>query len=663
MIRHFYNINNNDARGSVVENTDSYEGYYNRQPNGDNNNKLTDDVELHIWDFKNAVTPSGAAAKYVHMKIGPYLSSDSARSGRIGFSFRNGAGFFNMPGYMYSVNQTVVKNQIDLYVKKSLGYVAIHYFGKNVSATSKPVSLGNAITYDGDEYYHFVLSSTNAANLNSSNGILSDCGFLLTKQIGDYTGQTGDLKFTSIGKYVIKTVPSGSLTPDDMTGYVKSGATLYSQTKIGQNYQGFSYNTFTFDENGETYGAALCSDTSGNNEMSANFQFFSRGYGEATDSLNFNYYSCVNGRRIENTKNPVGTYDEDRVKSPAMSTFVKDGKTYVYMAYWDHLENRIIYRVGSVDGTGSENANNIGLGLQDLCGEVTHHRNYEANNDIGKIGSDGYARRNSTDSSYVGDKGNAYKYVSVLEDFSGVTDAHVSVATLSDGSAVISWYDDRSHLLKAVKITLAEMLSGSLNVKTYSPVTISSNGGAYVSLVSDSDDGLHFAYSSNSGANLYYAYADGSLSDVTEMLVDVNDDVGDNCTIDIARETESSPWIPTISYRSNVATGTKIAYPVVFDSYSRPLQGSTSGGQYTGNWTICTLPTSNKSISDLISVGYNKDWNNGVYKNFENFLETYTTTTGVYTICDSSIISGNGTSNPVIGYGIATGAIEMAQKK
>lgn len=662
-IQNLNNINNNDARGSVVENTDSYEGYYNRQPNGDNNNKLTDDVELHIWDFKNAVTPSGAAAKYVHMKIGPYLSSDSARSGRIGFSFRNGAGFFNMPGYMYSVNQTVVKNQIDLYVKKSLGYVAIHYFGKNVSATSKPVSLGNAITYDGDEYYHFVLSSTNAANLNSSNGILSDCGFLLTKQIGDYTGQTGDLKFTSIGKYVIKTVPSGSLTPDDMTGYVKSGATLYSQTKIGQNYQGFSYNTFTFDENGETYGAALCSDTSGNNEMSANFQFFSRGYGEATDSLNFNYYSCVNGRRIENTKNPVGTYDEDRVKSPAMSTFVKDGKTYVYMAYWDHLENRIIYRVGSVDGTGSENANNIGLGLQDLCGEVTHHRNYEANNDIGKIGSDGYARRNSTDSSYVGDKGNAYKYVSVLEDFSGVTDAHVSVATLSDGSAVISWYDDRSHLLKAVKITLAEMLSGSLNVKTYSPVTISSNGGAYVSLVSDSDDGLHFAYSSNSGANLYYAYADGSLSEVTEMLVDVNDDVGDNCTIDIARETESSPWIPTISYRSNVATGTKIAYPVVFDSYSRPLQGSTSGGQYTGNWTICTLPTSNKSISDLISVGYNKDWNNGVYKNFENFLETYTTTTGVYTICDSSIISGNGTSNPVIGYGIATGAIEMAQKK
>ena len=662
-IQNLNNMNNNDAHGSAVENPDSYDGYYNRQPNGDNNNKLTDDVELHIWDFKNAVTPSGAAAKYVHMKVGPYLSSDAQRSGRIGFSFRNGAGFFNMPGYMYGVNQTVIKNQIDLYVKESLGYVAIHYFGKNVSGTSKPVSLGETISYNDAQYYHFVLSSTNAANLNSSNGILSDCGFLLTKKVGAYDGQTGDLKFTSVGKYEINSVPSGSLTPDDMTGYVKSGSLLYSQTKIGQNYQGFSYNTFTFDENGETYGAALCSDTSGNDEMSANFQFFSRGYGEATDSLNFNYYNCLNGRRIENTKNPAGTYDEDRVKSPAMSTFVKDGKTYIYMAYWDHLENRIIYRVGSVYGSGAENANNIGLGLQDLCGEVTHHSNYEKNNDIGKIGSDGFARRNSTDSSYVGDKGNAYKYVSVLEDFTGVTDAYVSVATLSDGSAVIAWYNDRSRLLKAVKISLSDMLSGSLNTMTYSPVTISSNGGAYVSVVADSDGGLHFAYSSNSGANLYYAYADSSLSEISEMLVDVNDDVGDNCTIDVARESENSPWIPTISYRSNVATGAKIAYPVVFDSYNKPLSGSTSGGQYTGNWTICTLPTSNKSISDLISVGYNKDWSNGVYKDFEIISESYATTTGKYTICDSSIISGNGTSNPVIGYGIAIGSIEMAQKK
>lgn len=651
-IQNLNNINNDDARGSAVENTDSYEGYYNRQPNGDNNNKLTDDVELHIWNFKNAVTPSGAAAKYVHMKVGPYLSSDSARSGRIGFSFRNGAGFFNMPGYMCEDKI----GRFEVYIKSSTynrahmyssaGNLTGNWPGKNMTSTS----------YEGTSGYYVVDVTGNYSG---------EVTVMFNQQKDENNKSNKYILSSGPGRYVIDSVGSGDSVSNTIiakTSYASSTfPTLYSQTKLGQNYQGFSYNTFTFDKNGETYGAALCSDTSGTDEMSANFQFFSRGCGESTDSLDFNYNNCANGRRIENTKNPAGTYDEDRVKSPAMATFVNNGKTYVYMAYWDHLENRIIYRVGSVDGTGHDRANSIDLGLQDLCKAT----GFLGDGDSNKIGSnkDANARRNSTDSTYVGDKGNAYKYVSVLEDFSGVTDAHVSVASLSDGSAVISWYDDRSRSLKAVKITLKEMLSKTLNEKSYSPVTISSNGGAYVSVVSDSDDGLHFAYSSNSGANLYYAYTNSSLSGIKEMLVDVNDDVGDNCTIDVARKSSKSPWIPTISYRSNVATGTKVAYPVVFDSFGKPMDGSTSGGQYTGNWTICTLPTSNKSISDLISVGYNKDWSDGVYKDFEIISETYTTTTGKYTICDSSIIGGNGTSNPVIGYGIATGSIEMAQKK
>lgn len=650
-IQNLNNINKDDARGSAVENTDSYEGYYNRQPNGDNNNKLTDDVELHIWNFKNAVTPSGAAAKYVHMKVGPYLSSDSARSGRIGFSFRNGAGFFNMPGYMCEDKI----GRFEVYIKSSTynrahmyssaGNLTGNWPGKNMTSTS----------YEGTSGYYVVDVTGNYSG---------EVTVMFNQQKNENNKSNKYILSSGPGRYVIDSVGAGDSVTNTIiakTSYASSTfPTLYSQTKIGQNYQGFSYNTFTFDKNGETYGAALCSDTSGTDEMSANFQFFSRGCGESTDSLDFNYNNCLNGRRIENTKNPAGTYDEDRVKSPAMATFVNNGKTYVYMAYWDHLENRIIYRVGSVDGTGPESANSIDLGLQDLCKAT----GFLGDGDSNKIGSnkEANARRNSTDSTYVGDKGDAYKYVSVLEDFTGVTDAYVSVASLSDGSAVISWYDDRSRSLKAVKITLKEMLSAALNEKSYSPVTISSNGGAYVSVVSDSGNGLHFAYSSNSGSNLYYAYANSSLSEIKEMLVDVNDDVGDNCTIDVARESSSSPWIPTISYRSNVATGTKVAYPVKFDS-GKPMAGSTSGGQYTGNWTICTLPTSNKSISDLISVGYNKDWSDGVYKDFEIISETYATTTGKYTICDSSIIGGNGTSNPVIGYGIATGSIEMAQKK
>lgn len=671
------NLNNNEAKGNAVENTTTYAGYYNRQPNGDNNNNLTDDVKIDIWDFKNAVTPVGTAAKYVHMKVGPYLSSNSERSGRIGFSFRNGAGFFNMPGYMYSAGQnttinTMIKKQVDLYINTNLNLKAIHYWGDSISGdTSSPISLGSPVSYNSGNYYHITFSTALNAE---SDGSITDMKFLLTPNVGSWSGQTGNIQLSTVGEYIIDVVPSGKISPTHKSAYIDSktisGDALYSQTKIGQNYQGFSHNTFTWDANGESYGAALCSDTSGNDDMSANFQFFSRGYGESVDSLNFNYYNCKNGRRIENTKNAAGTYDEERVKSPSMATFVADGKTYVYMAYWDHLENRIIYRVGSVGGTGAANANDIGLGLRDLCAQTSHHSNYNTGNDIGKIGSSGFGRRNSTESSYVGDsragESSAYHYVKVLENFAGVTDAHVSVTALSDGSAVIAWYNDVSSSLKAVKISKTDMLSQTMDAKSYTPVTISRNGGAYVSVVADAVNGLHFAYSSNSGANLYYAYANSSLSGINEMLVDVSDDVGDNCSIDVARKDTSSPWIPTITYKSNVATGTKIAYPVFASSASssaRPTAGSTSGGQYTGAWAICTLPTSNKSITDLISVGYNKDWADGTYKAFTVVSETKVPTSGVYSICDSTITSGNGTSNPVVGYGIATGSIEMAQKR
>lgn len=542
------NINDNDVHGNAAADTANYAGYYNRRPNGQNNNTLTDDLALDVWNFKQPITPVGAAANYVHMKVAPADAATTV-AGRIGFSFRNGAGVWNMPGYMYGES------------------------------------------------------------------------------------------------------------------------TLYSHTKIGENYQGFTYNTFTWNKNGKPYGAALCSDTSGNDTQSANFQFFSEGFGMNYDHLNFNYKNCKNARRIENTKNSAGTYDERRVMSPAMATYYADNKTYIYMAYWDHLENRIIYRVGSVGSS----ANDIGLGLRDLAGFTDYVSG--SGEDDSKIGSSTYPNRNSTDSTYKGDtrdgEKSAYHYVNVLEAFSGVTDAHVAIGALSDGSAVIAWYDDVSCKLKMAKITKSQMLnttSGSrLNEITVSSTNITSNGGAYVSMAVDSSDGIHLAYMSNSGANLYYCYVSSNFNTKNEVLVDVNDDVGDNCTIDVARSDSSSPWIPTISYKSNVATRTKIAYPVFASSAgtsARPEAGADASGYYTGKWAICTLPSTNKSISDAISVGYNKNWSDGTWEDFAGSeTDTYKYTPAKYTICDSAVVYGNGTSNPVVGYAVATGAIEMAQKK
>lgn len=561
------NINNDDSHGTAKEisvTTDTekaiadYSNYYNRLPNGQNNNILNDNLKFDVWDFKTAVTPEGDSAEFVHMKVGPYMADNAEKSGRIGFSFKNGVGYFNMPGYAY-----------------------------NDSSESK----------------------------------------------------------------------------------------LYSHTKLGSAYQGFTYNTFAFDKNGETYGVALNSDTSGRDGMGGNLQFFSRAeaysYGDYHD-LNFNYYNNTNARRIENIfayKDSKLKSDQKRTQSLSMATYTDSAdKTYVYNAYYDHLLGQITFRVGSVTGKGYKNANNIGLGLQDLIGSVAF---LDSNSDYGKIGYDNsmYKVRTSTDSSYKGNVTDelAYKYVSKISGITGAA-GYVSVGVLQSsdpGRAVIVWYDEGNRSLKMASVSLSEIKSG-INGNAWTAKTISTKGGQYVQMAIDSKNGIHLAYMSNSGADLYYAYIPSyNSSSITEILVDSKNDVGDNCSIDVGRKDESSPWIPIISYKSNEGTKTKIAYPVAFDDNGKPKAGATSGGFFTGNWAVSMLPTKNKSTNDQINVGLNKDWSNGVIHEFTKRADDTSSYTpkGPYAICSSGILYGNGTSNPVIGYGIATGSIEMAQKK
>lgn len=561
------NINNDDSHGTAKEisaTTDTqkaiadYSNYYNRLPNGQNNNILNDNLKFDVWDFKTAVTPEGDSAEFVHMKVGPYMANNDEKSGRIGFSFKNGVGYFNMPGYAY-----------------------------NDSSESK----------------------------------------------------------------------------------------LYSHTKLGSAYQGFTYNTFAFDENGETYGVALNSDTSGRDGMGGNLQFFSRAeaysYGDYHD-LNFNYYNNTNARRIENIfayKDSKLKSDQKRTQSLSMATYTDSAdKTYVYNAYYDHLLGQITFRVGSVTGKGYKNANNIGLGLQDLIGSVAF---LDSNSDYGKIGYDNstYKVRTSTDSSYKGNVTDepAYKYVSKISGITGAA-GYVSVGVLQSsdpGRAVIVWYDEGNRSLKMASVSLSEIKSG-INDNAWTATTISTKGGQYVQMAIDSKDGIHLAYMSNSGADLYYAYIPSyNSSSITEILVDSKNDVGDNCSIDVGRKDESSPWIPIISYKSNEGTKTKIAYPVDFDDNGKPKVGATSGGFFTGNWAVSMLPTKNKSTNDQINVGLNKDWSNGVIHEFTKRTDDTSSYTpkGPYAICSSGILYGNGTKNPVVGYAISSGSIEMAQKK
>ena len=480
------------------------------------------------------------------------------------------------------------------------------------------------------------------------------------------------------GKYYIGVSPNSSLPVKDNSSTLTASETyennnngstsevkVYSQTRFGSNYGGFNHNTFAFDKNGYTYGAAQCPDTSGKDGMSANFQFFSRAVSDESSDyhgLNFNYFNVTNGRRIENTsyyKDSTVYTDENRVQNPEMATYVSESTSYVYLAYYDHGLDMIKFRVGSVGSS----ANSIGLGLQDLD-KFTSNKYSE--NDANKICKDNGNLKDSLDNTYVGDQGDAYKYVTNIAA-SGAS-PYVAVGALpTDGTAVVVWYDKNVQALKMKTATFSSVTSTTVSWTDRG--IISSVGGKYVSMATDEAGGIHLAYLSNSGANLYYTYMSSVSAKPVTMLVDAYQDVGDRCMITVGRESTSKPWIPYISYKSNYASHTKIAYPVFADdadAATRPTSGIENGTEkYTGAWNVSLVPDTSLSIDDTVSIGVNKDWtsDSGVMYNFPTGETQKASDTGVYALCDATIVYGNGTKNPVMGYAIEDGSIQMAQKK
>ena len=93
------NKNNNDSRGFYDKTTenkagdyDIYRNYYNRQPNNDNNNLLTDDIYFDIWQLNSRAVQANGAGLIAEpvMRINPVYKN-------IGFAFANGARFASLP--------------------------------------------------------------------------------------------------------------------------------------------------------------------------------------------------------------------------------------------------------------------------------------------------------------------------------------------------------------------------------------------------------------------------------------------------------------------------------------------------------------------------------------------------------------------------------------
>lgn len=477
------------------------------------------------------------------------------------------------------------------------------------------------------------------------------------------------------------------------------GNTNYSQIPFGMNYGGFSHNTFTFDDNGYSYGAAMCTDTSTANE-SAFFQFFSREAPLPISDMNqnMNYANTWNSSRLDSSSIPMKgdtsgwTTDIDRIQSVSMDTFIKDNLTYVFMAYYDRPVKQIRFRWGTVgddsyniDGKLSNKDENSfsriqnSYGLDDIVDSkytgAAQAREYDTGCRPNNL-KDSYVQYSYNNNSGIpiqivaatGVEGSRGAYSSSKNGGAG---EYVSLAIVDKDSsnpiAVVSWYDSKN-----MQLCMAYNTSPTTSNNWVSKV-VDSNGGINVKIAADSDGGIHFAYYDNKGgSDLKYAYMSSYTATPQIVSVDSFGSVGAKCTIDLAKNANGK-WVPYIGYQMNAYLGTPLAAKISYlpEGVSSAIPaGVNDKDYYTGKWEVSIVPTSNIPNDDLINVGVWRD-SNGNAKVFTSNSDWSTgdvapgqvVSNSTLNVGNATIVHGNNTSNPIIGYGIDTGAIEMAQKK
>lgn len=598
-------VNSLQAINNMNDNTKEY----NQQPNNVNNNTLTDDLYADVWQFKNAAEPINGGAKYVTMKINP-------KTGVPGFSYANSILYFNMPGY-------------------------------NSSSRN----------YNDGQWYRGADSKVEGSQ--------------------------------------------------------------YSQIPFGMNYGGFSHNTFAFDNYGYSYGAAMCTDTQ-SAKASAFFQFFSREapLDSSVMDQNMNYVNSMNASRLDSSTVQISSGDNgwvtdtDRIQSIAMETThastsapSSSTPTYIYMAYYDKSARQVRFRWGtvgattdSIDGQTNNNvtstnnaytqpssfANRNGYGLDDIVDSKYTGYAQSSKNDGGlrnKELPDSYVKY-----SYNNNEGIPIQVVAA-NGIIGANAAYSSATTYGAGEyvslaivnkdssnpiAVVSWYDSKN-----MQLCMAYNTSPTTSNNWVYKV-VDENGGINVKIAADSDGGIHFAYYDNKGgSDLKYAYmsfdTDTNTATTPQIVsVDSFGSVGAKCTIDLAKNANGK-WVPYIGYQMNAYLGTPLAAKIAYlpEGVSSAIPaGVNDKDYYTGVWEVSIVPTSNIPNDDLINVGVWRD-SNGNAKVFTSNSDWSTgdvapgevVSNSTLNVGNATIVHGNNTSNPIIGYGIDTGAIEMAQKK
>ena len=528
---------------------------YNKQPNGQNNNILTDNVELAIWEInsKAAISKTGELSEVV-MHVNP-------ANGMLGFAFAHSQDLASYPNGTTSSYQTWITDWTGV---NQIGFI-----------------------YD------------QKGNMYGTNG-----------GTDTYTPAKKTGRFGLISS-LWGTIATVSASSDALSGYT-------GDKRLRLEYLGYWGNNTAYASNVNRFAKGDCS------------QF------ATTDNGNY---------------------------------------TNLYIIYYDNTLGELKFRAGSYN-TKTHPVPNGGCFSK---GGVS----------FGDFADDAWQQSCSDSKNYNPD----YAHISIISNVksgaNGNSNAkpgtYYSIAAIkggaSDGSDVVSvvWYDETnkslwySYIENPLNNAGKRDKTGAVSTEWATPVPLlKGNAGESCAIATDEDGHIHIAaYSRSNAGSLYYIYLDkyNSSFNSSKNLVKIDSygSTGQYITMEVAKDSNGNN-IPYIGYWMNSMSYPKYTYLVDTSSSEKgtyyPKAGVDDLNLYTGAWESIMLPTSSSILLDDINIGlyrYLKD-ENGHKKGEIREIPTRTESAGDVT----GIAGGNGTSNPIIAYGITeTGAgyVETAQLK
>ena len=599
------NLNNDDGHGADASdstagyqvnlssipaegNESKYKNFYNRIPNGINNNRLSDDLFFDVWDFN-----SEAAKAYNDTKADNVVMDISPTSGMIGFAFSNGSERFSMGGTVDSTEFSYRQ------WNRTFDYMMNNYFVYDSTGHSYSCTSGGDTSGDPNWDFFSIMS--------------------------DRWGRVGDND-------------TANKNTGDSTQWKGARATTHVRPEgIGQ-------------------------------------------------------YGSVDSDNHTNTTNYK--VKPERIQSPSIVTLRRNGGTYIYLAYYDCINEEIRYRFCDLKddqkprGDNEDKSKELTGTFVDIysCGDDINtpqsrngNRTYSDTANTCQI-----VATNTKDNSTRG----ATYGISKTLGFAGNA---VALGVTSTNVVVMVWHDGNNNLMCAYNTTptttegrLGASKAGWSGSAAGVPVKLIDGAGEFCQLAVDKADNIHVIAYDNEGGDLKYAYipsktdTDGekfpNFASVRKSVVDSYSDTGSQLSLDVAKK--DGYWIPRIGYWTadlSLPHYAYIAKPAEF--FEGTILDGAKSDYYTGTWECSVVPSHSLVKEGKINVGVWQDSDgNQVESNY--FVTAADGTTNGFSAHDktgkdsranndSGYCYGNTTSYPVLGYVVTPDSyrIETAQKR